>query len=235
MVLLTVCGVEEETFGDIDSTEVIKYVPIARSYAHDGAALEPHRTRLKTAESNADSQKEGLRLQLGGGKVEKRDQKAIIELLCRRDDGKTRQRRSLDSREDDEDKSKPEWEAAKKADDGAGGEIEFLSYEEDTLRLEWRTPYGCEDAKDAPKDEDGSSGGGGWGFFSWFFFLGFIGLLLYFGFSAWINYTRYGAQGWDLIPHSDTIRDIPYILGDFWRKIVGTVGGGGSRGGYSAV
>jgi hypothetical protein len=37
----------------------------------------------------------------------------------------------------------------------------------------------------------------------------------------------------DLLP--DIIRDIPYIAKDFARKVMGTVQGGGSRGGYAAV
>ena len=54
-------------------------------------------------------------------------------------------------------------------------------------------------------------------------------------FSSWINFTRYGARGWDLLPHSDTIRDIPYLLKDWIRRVLNTVQGTGSRGGYSAV
>lgn len=54
-------------------------------------------------------------------------------------------------------------------------------------------------------------------------------------FGSWLNYNRYGARGWDLLPHSDTIRDIPYILKDFARRIRDSLQSGGSRGGYSAV
>lgn len=56
----------------------------------------------------------------------------------------------------------------------------------------------------------------------------------YLVFGAWLNYNRYGARGWDLLPHGDTIRDIPYILKDWGRRVLGMVQGGG-RGGYSAV
>ena len=236
-----ICGVREETFDDTGNTEILQYIPIVRDYTHDGANLNNKATRLSTSESHSDSQKEGLRLKWGGGKFQDRPQQAIIEFLCKKDDEDRRRR--LGRRDDDgndedkgkdKEKEKPEWKAARTTDDGVGGTIEFLSYKEDTLRLDWHTPFGCEDAKDAPADS-GSGGGGGWGFFSWLFFLGFIGLLLYFVVSAWVNYNRYGAQGWDLIPHADTLRDLPYILGDWWRKIVGTVSGGGSRGGYSAV
>lgn len=55
-------------------------------------------------------------------------------------------------------------------------------------------------------------------------------------FGSWLNYNRYGARGWDLIPHGDTIRDLPYIVKDFGSSMAGRVQvGGESRGGYSAV
>jgi len=40
---------------------------------------------------------------------------------------------------------------------------------------------------------------------------------------------------WDLLPHGDTLRDIPYLVKDFARKVLHTVNGGGRRAGYSAV
>ena len=63
----------------------------------------------------------------------------------------------------------------------------------------------------------------------------FLAAAAYLIFGSWLNYNRYGARGWDLLPHGDTIRDVPYILQDWGRKVVDTVQGGGSRGGYSAV
>jgi hypothetical protein len=63
----------------------------------------------------------------------------------------------------------------------------------------------------------------------------FLGIAAYLIFGSWLNYNRYGARGWDLLPHGDTIRDIPYLLRDWIRRVVNTVQGGGSRGGYSAV
>ena len=57
-----------------------------------GSAFEYDVTRLKTSDSNSDSQKEGLRLVLKGGKhplsgpvKERRPQRAIIELICDQD------------------------------------------------------------------------------------------------------------------------------------------------------
>jgi hypothetical protein len=63
----------------------------------------------------------------------------------------------------------------------------------------------------------------------------FLAVASYLIFGSWLNYNRYGARGWDLLPHGDAIRDIPYIMKDFGRRVVTTVQGGGSRGGYSAV
>ena len=63
----------------------------------------------------------------------------------------------------------------------------------------------------------------------------FLTIAAYLIFGSWLNYNRYGARGWDLLPHGDTIRDIPYIMSDWGRRVMNTVQGGGSRGGYSAV
>ena len=63
-----------------------------------------------------------------------------------------------------------------------------------------------------------------------------MGIAAYLIFGSWLNYNRYSARGWDIVPHSDFIQDLPYLAKDWGRKIVSTVrGGGGSRGGYSAV
>ena len=53
-------------------------------------------------------------------------------------------------------------------------------------------------------------------------------------FGSWLNYSRHGARGWDLLPHGDAIRDLPYLMKDWARRVVSTVQGGGGRG-YSAV
>lgn len=54
-------------------------------------------------------------------------------------------------------------------------------------------------------------------------------------FGSWLNWNRYGARGWDLLPHGDTIREFPYLVKDWGKSIVGAVQGHGARGGYSAV
>lgn len=62
-----------------------------------------------------------------------------------------------------------------------------------------------------------------------------MALAAYLVFGAWLNYNRYGARGWDLMPHGDTIRDIPYILKDWARRLTSSFSSGGGRGGYSAI
>lgn len=65
----------------------------------------------------------------------------------------------------------------------------------------------------------------------------FLATATYLIFGSWLNYNRYGARGWDLLPHGDTIRDMPYLVKDWSKKVVDTVSGSGvgGRGGYSAV
>ena len=67
------------------------------------------------------------------------------------------------------------------------------------------------------------------------FYSVFMAVAAYLIFGSWLNYNRYSARGWDLVPHSETIRDIPYIFRDWMRSVINTIQGGGSRGGYSAV
>jgi len=63
----------------------------------------------------------------------------------------------------------------------------------------------------------------------------FLGTAAYLIFGSWLNYNRYGARGWDALPHADTIRDVPYLLKEWTRRVINTLQGSGSRGGYSAV
>ncbi|KAI1368869.1 autophagy-related protein 27 [Xylaria arbuscula] len=121
----------------------------------------------------------------------------------------------------------------------------------DVLHLTWSSKYVCESKADDGKGGDGDKGGdkdgdkdgdgevkkpsSHWGFFTWIVVLVFFGTAAYLIFGSWLNYTRYGARGWDLLPHGDTIRDIPYLMKDWARRVLNTVQGSGSRGGYSAV
>lgn len=235
---------------------VKRVIGIAGEYTgSDGRGLNPKYTRLKGSAANSDD-KEGVIVELHGGKYPNQKsgtaQKAIIEFLCDKDVtgnegfGKdavkvtstleatatsVAQYGSMQRREDDDDEpSLPDLDEYKN--------LKFLSYKRegdiDVLRLRWKTKFACEGARDNPdpEDEDKSSG---WGFFTWFIIVVFLLAAAYIIFGSWLNYNRYGARGWDLIPHGDTIRDIPYIIKDFGSNVADRVKGGDSRGGYSAV
>lgn len=70
---------------------IIGVIPIAGEFIHHhGGRMDPKWTRLKTSSSNSDSEKEGLRLELHGGRYpfserHGRKQKAIIEFICDHD------------------------------------------------------------------------------------------------------------------------------------------------------
>jgi len=114
--------------------------------------------------------------------------------------------------------------------------LQFKSFKlvDDTyfLRLDWKTRYACDDYLKNRKDDSST---GHWGFFTWLIIILFLCTAAYLIFGSWLNYNRYGARGWDLLPHGDTIRDIPYIFQDWIRRVINTLQGPGSRGGYSAV
>ncbi|PWN54168.1 hypothetical protein IE53DRAFT_383248 [Violaceomyces palustris] len=127
------------------------------------------------------------------------------------------------------------------------------------LEMRWPTKFACSTnnqggngggsggeggkGKEPEKGGDGapSSSSSSWGFFNWFFFILFGGLAVYFGVGMYNNYNRYGASGWDLIPHRDFWRESPYIAKDaashVWRSVSGggSGGGGGARGAYEPL
>ncbi|KAF3319547.1 hypothetical protein TWF173_000168 [Orbilia oligospora] len=117
--------------------------------------------------------------------------------------------------------------------DGKGtNALKFVAYEGDqTVTLEWRTKYACE----KPLGEAPAPSQGSWGFFTWFIVIVFLVVAAYLIFGSWLNYNKYDARGWDLLPHSDTLRDLPYLIKDFLRRAVNTFQGSGGRGGYSAI
>ena len=159
-------------------------IPIAGDYSHTiGGALDPKWTRLKTSPSIADREKEGLRLEMNGGKYYKRKQKAIIEFICLRESTDVDRRRDeiphlyeeeaedKDSGEDppnDDDDDDDDNKSGQVTDDGHGGKLKFIRWQEEedanVLRLEWDTEHACEDASDSGD----KSGSGHWGFFTWF-------------------------------------------------------------------
>jgi hypothetical protein len=174
-----VCGVEYMHNNPDNTTSVARVVPIAGDYhLKTGNPLESEVHRLKDSNSHADSGKEGLRLELSGGREQldkkgSKKQKAIIEFLCDPStDGKDTEvddrPEAPDSGNDDEEgKERRKRDEEKKEKSKS---LTFLSYKDEkikdedwgVLRLEWRTKYACEDAVDAPKEPSG-----GWGFFTW--------------------------------------------------------------------
>ncbi|KAI9761778.1 MAG: hypothetical protein M1840_001697 [Geoglossum simile] len=236
-----VCGIEYITNGDTDA--ISEVIPLAGEFLHENRPLDAHFIRLKSSSSHADSKKEGLRGELHGGWYNKRKQKVIVEWLCDKSLEGTEGLDGNDNGDDGEERRLRTREEGEGGDDGDGKWVEggpsliIKNYgpltpgaDEDVLRMEWRTKYACEDMKNS---DSGTSGH--WGFFTWFIIIVFLATATYLIFGSWLNYNRYGARGWDLLPHGDTIRDMPYLMRDWSRRVVSTVQGGGSRGGYSAV
>ena len=151
----TVCAIErlENTFENV--TTIIDTVPIAGEFLQStGEALDPRWTRLKSSASHADKEKEGVRLEMHGGKdSDGQKQKAIVEFLCDGSANDDRRRHLLVAEEEeDEGNGKDGEKEGEEVDDEHGGKLKFLSWdvEEGTkvLRLEWTTKYGCENVKD---------------------------------------------------------------------------------------
>ncbi|KAK2049958.1 hypothetical protein LZ31DRAFT_548787 [Colletotrichum somersetense] len=260
-----VCAIERAIHPGPDNKDVVeKVIAIAGELGNQGGrALDAKAERLKSSDSNSDVKKEGVRLILNGGSYplseklkNRRYQQAIIEFICDREKtGLEGEFKPEDQYEGSQYRAREEDKDGK--DDGDDGpstvEKQLLmpnasliwdSYgpsekgDMDVLRLTWHTKYACEDAFEKPPSEGGSGGGDAsshWGFFTWLFVLSFLGIAAYLVFGSWLNYNRYGARGWDLLPHGDTIRDIPYLVKDWTRSVLSTVNGSGSRGGYSAV
>ncbi|KAI0479482.1 autophagy-related protein 27 [Xylariaceae sp. FL0804] len=247
---------------DADLDAVEKVTPIAGELAdHGGGPLDHEVTLL--GDADADSDKTGLRLVMKGGfdrtdSGVKRKQQAVIDFIC--DESRNGTEGEYNPKDDKYEGSENMlmaradpllFRAADEGDDDApppkevqlGIENEpsliFNSYGPvegdsgmDELHLTWSSQYVCGD-----RDDDGENGqrSSHWGFFTWLVILIFLGTAAYLIFGSWLNYNRYGARGWDLLPHGDTIRDIPYLLKDWTRRVLNTMQGSGSRGGYSAV
>ncbi|KAF2767885.1 hypothetical protein EJ03DRAFT_246823, partial [Teratosphaeria nubilosa] len=243
-----VCAVEE-TYNTVENTrQVLKVVNIAGDYmASHGRPLEPDVTRLKSSDSNSDSDREGLLVVLHGGKYPETrqgvEQRAIVELQCDKDmSGIDRfedvTRRLVRTAEGDD----GEDDGPELPDLDEGKALKFKSYKTEsvsgsdvgTLRLTWKTKHACEGAINDP-DNDSPKKSSGWGSSTWFIIVLFFLAAGYIIFGSWLNYNRYGARGWDLIPHGDTIRDVPYIVKEWAGDMIDRMKGGGSRGGYSAV
>ncbi|KAK5126856.1 hypothetical protein LTR08_004573 [Meristemomyces frigidus] len=253
-----VCGIER-IYNEADNSSTIeRVISVAGEYAtRNGRSMDPEVTRLKGSASHADSDQEGLRVELHGGKwPETRDgslQKAIIEFRCDKDltgnEGFEEEDKVLDVNSygqmarrasDDEDDDGPSLPDLDK-----GKSLQFNSYKPDTddigvLRLTWKTKFACEGVANDPKGDGkkNKSPNSHWGIFTWFIIILFLLVATYIIFGSWLNYNRYGARGWDLLPHGDAIRDVPYVAKEWVGGCIDRVkggGGGGERGGYSAV
>ncbi|KAG0648964.1 Autophagy-related 27 [Hyphodiscus hymeniophilus] len=216
--------------------------PIAGELKEKGGGhMEPKWERLKDSTSHEDSTKEGLRVSMNGGfrKLEggkNRGQKAIIEFVCDKNREGTEHLYDPEDKYTEEKVKRDEDDGDDAKEDPDSPSLQFVRYEEgegdvDTLRLRWLTKWACEGAK----DEQDADKAGHWGFFTWFILIAFFSTATYLIFGSWLNYNRYGARGWDLLPHGDTIRDVPYLFKDWMRRVLSTIQGGGSRGGYAAV
>ncbi|CAK7568714.1 MAG: type II membrane protein [Sporothrix epigloea] len=247
-----------------NTTGIDRVIPLAGNLEDQGGGSLDHKaTRLKTADSHADAQKEGVRLVLQGGRYpldgpvkERQSQRVIVELLCDKSREGTEGEWLVGDYEkpQDSDGSSSSDTPAENinetmVDDGFSrrelGENQLIREGEDpalvfngyeihdadgafgTLRLTWYTKYACESMADSRTVH--------WGFFTWFVILVFLSTAAYLIFGSWLNYNRYGARGWDLLPHGDTMRDVPYLLKDWVRRLINTLQGSGSRGGYSAM
>ncbi|KAG9036585.1 hypothetical protein FRB95_008419 [Tulasnella sp. JGI-2019a] len=130
-------------------------------------------------------------------------------------------------------------------DPSTESEPKFVSYNQGDggMFVEWSNPSACAheggdqkspDTTPPPSPGDGPSKSEGGGM-RWFFFLLLMGVIAYFGLGAYSNYTNYGSRGWDLVPHRDFWRDVPYLAGDLVAHIVNSIRGGNSRSGYVSV
>lgn len=155
-----------------------------------GGHLDPKLTRLKTSESTSDSQKEGVRISLYGGRHQLvsggREQRAIIEMVCSKTLKGTEGEWS--PKDDKYEQMPPETEqidaaaARLRRDENDEKEQQLLKTDVnatalvfdsygpmadnagiDVLRLTWHTEFACEG------NSNGGSGGGNehWGFFTW--------------------------------------------------------------------
>ncbi|KAL5625296.1 hypothetical protein BROUX41_005356 [Berkeleyomyces rouxiae] len=226
-----------------------KAVPLAGALeAFGGVAFEYTTARLNSQEEGA----EGFLMTLPGGVFpldvphkEQFPKKTVIRFLCDTEksgiEGEWKAEVEYVNTTSSDKTQSTMMRSKRDGDQGAekqfvndGAALIFDNYKNEgadvtgTLHLTWKSKHAC---RSVPQ----SDGTQGWGFFTWFIILGFMIISAYLIFGSWLNYTRYGARGWDLLPHSDTIRDVPFLMHEFTRKVLSTVQNSGSRGGYSAV
>ncbi|KAF3395615.1 Autophagy-related protein 27 [Talaromyces pinophilus] len=249
-----VCGFAQTLYSD-GRSDPLKSLPIAGyENALGGGSKDVEINLLKSI----DPDTEGVRVKISGGTIPEPELKkkypasAIIDFQCdpnrtgleglKNDDDLDQATDSKLRRREDSDEGK---DGDKEGEDKPAPKTSSLTFqsfnlvddkEGFVLRLDWKTKYACEDYKRENPGSGGGSGGGHWGFFTWLIIILFLCISAYLIFGSWLNYNRYGARGWDLLPHADTIRDVPYLFNDWMRRVINTLqGSGGSRGGYAAV
>lgn len=169
-----------------DTDAVMKVVAIAGNLENAGGThFEYEATRLSTSDSKSDSDKEGLRLTLLGGKhpltgpiKQRKEQRATIEFLCDHDktglegewksedryDGDDKVRKRDDKKKDDKEEEEDDGTESgiehqlKKDDSALIWESYGLNEKQDAeiLHLTWYTKHACEKKRD---DKDGGDKG----------------------------------------------------------------------------
>ncbi|CAN6672144.1 autophagy-related protein 27 [Trichomonascus vanleenenianus] len=220
-----VCGIQTVYLPDNDKGVITEIIPVAGDFGDRSSGVS----------TSKRDKGDGVRVDLTDGVWGKNEHlKASIEFVCDKDkgvgnlefvqwDGQTAAFKwvssaacKLTSRDDD----KPKDGDDKPKDDKPKED----KPKEDKPKDDKKPEEGKE-----PQDESAS-----WGFFTWSFILFVLAVAFYVIGSAWVNYNRYGLSGVDMLPHSSTVRELPYLLRDLVNKIIGTFAGS-SRGGYSAV
>lgn len=249
-----VCAIVHHWNADKKADEVEQVIPIAGGSAGgDYESWEAKRLQPTGGEggsSDSQDKDKGVQITLKGAALyQQREQLAVVDFRCSpKLDGTEGEwesedeyvKPSADNGGDDKDKDqKPptggggEPEKQRKKDGAAliwDGYKRSADDKTDTLYLTWYSKYACEAIGEGPGQESSH-----WGLFTWLVVLVFLAIATYLIFGSWLNYNRYGARGWDLLPHGDAIRDIPWLLKDWTRRVLNTVQSSGSRGGYSAV
>lgn len=181
----TVCAIQHHIKGDQDTvTEVIAIAGALENAG--GSQFDYDLTRLKGSDSTSDSNKEGVRVVLKGGKHPlsgnpSKEQKAVIEFLCDKDrtglegewDSEDKYEKESKLRVRDEEKEDDEKEGEKEGEGEGESTLEHQlktndtaliwdSYKDesgvDVLRLTWHTKYACENRDDKDDGKDGNDG-----------------------------------------------------------------------------
>lgn len=149
----SVCGIE---WVETDNNKMLdRIVPVAGDFGANGK-LSPVYTRLKSSEAEADRNKEGLRVEMHGGTYAGKQQLAVVEYIC------DRNKSGLEGQNLDGGKKKDKRDEKKNEEKS----LKFISYENDVLKLEWRTKQACE--QQLGGGDGDTSGSHHWGFFTWF-------------------------------------------------------------------